>query len=88
MPVTSAWSYCGALRAFLKTVLLRTPFTGVASGEAGLLEHRSELGVELDERPGDAEAQGTGLAVWATAVDGGVDVVDRWPVSVTCERLP
>ena len=35
----------------------------------------AQLGVELDERAGDAHAQGAGLAGDAAAVDGDVDVV-------------
>ena len=64
-----------SLAGLLEAVLLGLLLTGVAREEAGLLEGGAQLGVELDERPGDAEAQGTGLAGGATAEDRGVDVV-------------
>src|SRR4051812_27370315 len=63
------------LAGLLEAVLLGFLLAGVPREEAGLLELAPQLGVELDEGPGDAVAQGAGLARGAAAVEGGVDVV-------------
>ena len=68
-PSDQRLEYCGALRAFLRPYFLLSFSRGVAGEEAGLLQRGPQLGVELDERPGDAEAQGAGLAADAAAVD-------------------
>ena len=72
----SALGVLRGLAGLLEAVLLALLLARVAREEAGLLELGAQLGVELDERPGDAEAQGAGLARDAAAVERGVDVVD------------
>ena len=64
------------LAGLLEAVLLAFLLPRVAGEEAGLLEVGAQLGVELDERTGDAVAQGAGLARGPAAVERGVDVVD------------
>src|SRR5437870_766950 len=64
------------LAGLLQAVLLALLLPRVAGQEAGLLQRGPHLGVELDQAPGDAEAQRTRLAGDAAAGDGGVDVVD------------
>src|SRR5207249_2934386 len=56
-------------------VLLALLLPGVAGEEAGPLQRDALLRVELGQRPGDAEAEGAGLARHAAAADRGVDVV-------------
>ena len=67
--------YWGALRAFFRPYFLRLLLPGVTGEESGLLERGPQLGVELEQRPGDAQAERPGLARHPAAVDGGVDVV-------------
>src|SRR5688500_15043628 len=71
----SALGVLRRLAGLLQAVLLRLLLACVAGEEAGLLERRALLGVELGKGAGDAEAEGTGLARHAATVDGGVDVV-------------
>ena len=68
--------YCGALRAFLRPYFLDSFSRASRVRKPAFFSGVAQLGVELDEGPGDAEAQGAGLAGDAAAVDGGVDVVD------------
>src|SRR6478609_8552836 len=75
-PPVSALRVLRSLAGLLEAVLLGLLGPGVPAEEPGLLQLATQLGVELDEAAGDAEAQGAGLAGGATAVDGGVDVVD------------
>ena len=51
-----------SLPCLLEPVLLRFLLTGVAREEAGLLQRGPQLRVDLDQGPGDAEPEGTGLA--------------------------
>ena len=69
------FEYCGALRAFLRPYFLDSFSRASRVRKPAFLSGGAQLGVELDERPGDAEAQGAGLAGGAAAVEGGVDVV-------------
>src|SRR5690606_2019132 len=70
-----ALAVLGRLAGLLQAVLLRLLLALVAREEARPLERRAHLGVDLDQRPGDAEPQRTGLARHAAAVQRGVDVV-------------
>src|SRR5690606_38862853 len=63
------------LAGLLQAVLLGFLLAIVSREEPGPLEDGTQLGIELDERPGDAEAHGAGLAGDAATVDGDVDVV-------------
>src|SRR5262249_12635033 len=63
------------LAGLLEPVLLALLLAGVPGQESGPLELAPPVGVELGQSPGDAEAQGTGLARGAPSADGGVDVV-------------
>src|SRR5262245_51075116 len=65
-----------SLPGLLEAVLLRLLLACVAGEEAGLLERRPQLVVELGQGPGDAEPQCTGLSRRAAAGDGGEHVVD------------
>src|SRR4029078_5308814 len=76
-PPVSALRVLRSLAGLLEAVLLGLLGAGVPAEEPGLLQLGAELGVELDEAAGDAQAEGAGLAGGATAVDGGVDVVHR-----------
>ena len=71
----SALGVLRSLAGLLEAVLLRLLLARVAGEEAGLLERGPQLGVELDEGTGDAEAQRAGLAGDAATVERGVDVV-------------
>src|SRR5262245_55920750 len=64
------------LAGLLEAVLLRLLLARVAREEAGLLDLRARLRVELGERTGDAEAQGAGLTRDAAAGARRGDVVD------------
>ena len=54
--------YWGALRAFLRPYFLDSFSRGSRVRKPARLSVVAQLGVELDEGPGDAEAQGAGLA--------------------------
>ncbi|SKV02723.1 Uncharacterised protein [Mycobacteroides abscessus subsp. abscessus] len=54
------------LTGLLETVLLTLDRTRVARQEAGLLQHRTVLGLHDDERTGDGQTQRAGLAGGAT----------------------
>src|ERR1035437_6778145 len=62
------------LAGLLQAVLLRFLLARVAGKEAGLLKRSPELGVHLDQRPGDAHTEGARLSGYAAAIDGDVDV--------------
>src|SRR5690349_12480292 len=68
-------------------VLLALDGAAVAGEEAGLLQRRAELGVQVAERAGDAVADRAGLAGEATAdhVHGDVDLAE---LLHDLERLP
>src|SRR5690606_35328381 len=69
---SSALGVLGCLTGLLQAGLLALHRTGVAGEEPGLLEDRTvRLGVDLVQRAGDAQAQRTGLAGDAAAVDAG-----------------
>ena len=68
--------YCGALRAFLRPYLRRSFSRASRARRPAFFSARPGLGVERDERPGDAEPDGAGLAADAAAVERRVDVVD------------
>ena len=68
--------YCGALRAFLRPYFLLSFSRASRVRRPAFFSVGPQLGIELDERPGDAHAQRAGLAGDAAAVDRGVDVVD------------
>src|SRR3954471_24510014 len=71
----SALRVLGRLAGLLQAVLLPLLGPRVTGEEAGLLQRRAVVGLEPDERAGDREAQGPGLAGDAAAVQGGDDVV-------------
>src|SRR4051812_48741098 len=50
------------LAGLLQAVLASLFLTRVAGEESRLLQHRTRLGVQRDERPGDAQPERTGLA--------------------------
>ena len=54
--------YCGALRAFLRPYFFDSFSRASRVRKPACFSGGTQLGVELDERPGDAEAQGAGLA--------------------------
>src|SRR5205807_352967 len=64
----------GGFAGSLQAVLLALLHARVARQEAGLLEHRAALDVELDERPGDAVRDRARLARHAPARDPDADV--------------
>src|SRR3954470_13365986 len=71
----SALAVLRCLAGLLETGLLPLLHSGVTGEEARLLERRT-VGVDVDlvQRPGHAQAEGTGLAGGAAAVDPGDDV--------------
>src|SRR5690606_14288270 len=71
----SALAVLWRLAGLLQAVLLRLLHPRVAGEEARPLERDPQLGVELNERAGDAEPERPGLAGHAAAAQGGVDVV-------------
>src|SRR5690606_5573770 len=71
----SALAVLRCLAGLLQAVLLRLLHPRVAGEEARPLERDPQLGVELNERAGDAEPERPGLAGHAAAAQGGVDVV-------------
>src|ERR1700689_4173237 len=72
-----------SLTRLLEAVLLGLFLARVTSQESGLLQRRSNGLVDLEKRPRDAEAQGSGLTGHAAAFDGGVDVVGLLGVDET-----
>ena len=66
----SALAVLGRLAGLLEAVLLALDDPRVAGEEAGLLQRRAVLGVGLDQRPGDGQAQRAGLAGRAAAAAG------------------
>src|SRR5215472_3430706 len=60
-----------ALARTLLSVLLAFLAAGVARKHAFALQFRAQLGVELEQSAGDAQAHGTGLSIHASAIDGG-----------------
>src|SRR3954447_24552114 len=63
------------LAGLLQAVLLALRRAGVAGQEAGLLEGRTVLGLNLDQRAGDGQAQRACLAGHAAALEEADDVV-------------
>src|ERR1700677_3070991 len=63
----------GSVAGLLQSVLLRFLLPGVTGQESGLLQCGPQLGVELAQRPGDAQAERAGLTRHPAAVDGHVD---------------
>src|SRR6202042_2494106 len=63
-----------SLAGLLQTVLLALDDTGVTREVAGLLQGRSVLGIDEDQRAGNPEAKPPGLAANAAASDAGDDV--------------
>src|SRR3954454_14736195 len=63
------------LAGLLQAVLLALRRAGVAGQEAGLLEGRTVLGLDLDQRAGDGQAQRACLAGHAAALEEADDVV-------------
>src|SRR4051794_2152752 len=62
------------LAGLLQAGLLALLHPRVAGEEAAALELAAQVGVGLEQRPGDAVAQGAGLGGHAAAVDAGDDV--------------
>ena len=73
-PRRSALAVLGSLAGLLEAVLLALDDPRVTGQEAGLLQRRAVLGVGLDQRAGDGQAQRAGLAGGAAAVQVGEDV--------------
>ena len=71
----SALAVLRRLAGLLEAVLLAFLLARIAGEEAGRLEGATVLGVEFDKATSDPEAQRTGLAGGATAMNGGVDVI-------------
>ncbi len=63
------------MRAFFKPYFLLSFSRASRVSMPAFLRLPAELGVELDQAPGDAEAERAGLAGDAAPVDGRVDVV-------------
>src|SRR5690242_2950748 len=70
----SALAVLRGLAGLLQTVLLALGGAGVPSQEAGLLQRRTVIRVDLDERASDRQAQRTGLAGDAAALEVAEDV--------------
>src|ERR1041384_6824917 len=70
----SALAVLRSLTGLLQTVLLALLDPGVAGEEAGLLERGPVVGVHLDERAGDRQAQRAGLPGDPAALEVGPDV--------------
>ena len=70
----SALAVLRRLAGLLEAVLLALDGPRVAGQEAGLLQRRPVLGLHQDQRPGDGQAQRTGLPGRAAAIEVGVDV--------------
>src|SRR5215204_624237 len=64
-----------SLAGLVQAGLLALDLAGVACQEALALQHRPELRIGLDERPGDAVADRAGLSRWAAALDARTEVV-------------
>src|SRR6185437_13557584 len=65
----------GRLTSLLQPVLLALLHPGVPGQEAGLLQRRTVVGLDADQRAGDGQPQRTGLAGDAAAGQAGNDVV-------------
>src|SRR5882757_3388450 len=76
----SALAVLGRLAGLLQAVLLTFGGPCVPGEEAGGLERRTVVRVQLDQRPGNAQAQRAGLAGDAAAVQGGQHVVVLHPL--------
>ena len=70
------FEYCGALRAFLRPYLRRSFSRASRARSPAFFSTGRGVGIERDQRAGDAEADGAGLAAHAAAAERGVDVVD------------
>ena len=70
----SALAELGSAAGGFEAVLLPLLHTRVAGEEAGGLQSRAVLGVDLQQGPGDAVPDGAGLTGDAAAGDGGGDV--------------
>src|ERR1700733_12237929 len=78
----SALAVLRRLAGLLETVLLALDGTRVTREEAGLLQRRTVLGLDDDQRPGDGQTQCACLPGRTAAVEvgedvDGVDPVDR-----------
>src|SRR4051794_19946241 len=65
----------GGLPGLLQAVLLAFLLASVTGEEAGTLQGGPQLLVQVDQAPGNAEAEGAGLAGDAAPVHGGVHVI-------------
>ena len=74
-PACYRLEYCGALRAFFRPYFFDSFSRASRVRRPARLSGAAQLGVELAQAAGDAEAHGAGLARDPAAVDGGVDVV-------------
>ena len=63
--------YCGALRAFFRPYFLRSVARGSRVRKPAFFSGGPVLGLDQDQRPGDAQAQRAGLAGRAAAVQQG-----------------
>ena len=68
------FEYWGALRAFFRPYFLDSFSRESRVRNPAFLSGAAQLGVELAQGPGDAQAEGAGLAGHPAAVDGHVDV--------------
>ena len=75
-PERYRFEYCGALRAFLRPYLRRSFSRASRARRPAFFSAGRGVGVERDERAGDAEPDRAGLAAHAAAVERRVDVVD------------
>src|SRR5271168_1949261 len=64
----------GSLAGLLQAVLLRFLLAGVPGQETRLLQRAAQLGIELAQGPGDAEAERSCLTRHPAPVDGDIDV--------------
>src|SRR5690606_1388895 len=71
---TSALRELRGAAGLVQTDLLALDFAGVAGHEASAAKVTLQLGVVFDQRAGDAQADGAGLAGDATAFDGDVGI--------------
>src|SRR5688500_14578656 len=74
-PNGSALGVLRSLASLLEPVLLALLDPRVTGEEAGLLQRRTVLGLDLDQRAGDGEPQGAGLTGDAAALEQAHDVV-------------
>ena len=66
--------YCGALRAFFRPYFFDSFSRASRVRNPAFFSEARSSGSSSHERPGDAQAEGTGLAGNPAAVDGHVDV--------------